>query len=127
MITLRGKLTRTLVERKPPEPKVTRSSAVVDASPPGPDGVAAGVPPAASGAQQEVSGSAAPTETAADKDGEAHAESSTSPVAQVGADAKTAAQIEGLGLIEEWTWRGVWAFGDLPSPDDEIVMGHRYI
>ena len=73
MITLRGKLTRTLVEAKPVTPAITRSN----------------LTPSESGAEPVVADGA---------------------VTQPEAD-------EAKALVEEWIWRGVWAFGSLPEED----------
>mmetsp|Transcript_7435 Transcript_7435/g.16849 ORF Transcript_7435/g.16849 Transcript_7435/m.16849 type:complete len:1166 (-) Transcript_7435:911-4408(-) len=140
MITLRGKLTRTLVERKPPEPKITRSTVVATpATTPGVPPPALGVmapPPAAALADiaatvantgdivQAIGMNAVPVTT----DIEASTLLTTATTAvtvtaetplQKETEAKSAAQIETLGPFEEWTWRGVWAFGDLPEDEEE--------
>lgn len=89
MITLRGKLVRTFVERKSPALEV--EDGVEDLPPRQPQAPAA--PPAA----------AVPPPPKVDTS-KGHA-------------AKTLPELESMGLMEEWTWRGVWAFGDLDDGD----------
>ena len=85
MITLRGKLVRTFVERKAP---TLEEDGLEDLPPQQPQ--APSVPPAAPPKVVDTS--------------KGHA-------------AKTPAELESMGLMEEWTWRGVWAFGDLDDDD----------
>jgi hypothetical protein len=75
MITLRGKLTRTLVEAKPVTPAITRSN--LPASEPDAADIVAS--PAITGDTPE--------------------------------------------LVEEWIWRGVWAFGSLPEEEVDVLSG----
>jgi len=128
MITLRGRLTRALVERKLPTPPPTlRSTAHPEPGPAAPpantdaDAAAAAAAAPAADAAGAICVSAAPAGTTP---GVTEGATSTPVVGAVGgldmgAEAKTAAHIEALGLVEEWTWRGVWAFGDLPEDEEE--------
>merc|ERR1719491_682605 len=75
MITLRGKLIRTLVERK-------------------------AAPPSDIDLPQQIVQ-------------EPRSSPASDPNPKRGNEAKTAAELDSMGLMEEWTWRGVWAFGDL--------------
>eukprot|EP00581_Thalassiosira_minuscula_P017116 CAMPEP_0183721278 /NCGR_PEP_ID=MMETSP0737-20130205/13604_1 /TAXON_ID=385413 /ORGANISM="Thalassiosira miniscula, Strain CCMP1093" /LENGTH=1127 /DNA_ID=CAMNT_0025951261 /DNA_START=193 /DNA_END=3576 /DNA_ORIENTATION=- len=141
MISLRGKLTRTLVERKAPTPPTLRSNVVgPSTSEQSQQQTGAGVvAPPAGGSTAPPAAAAAPAagETTS-SEAASGAGGSSPPIATTGAaevtppaggavpgalekaaKATTAAQIEALGLVEEWTWRGVWAFGELPEEEEE--------
>eukprot|EP00804_Cyclotella_cryptica_P028642 CCRYP_008164-RA/>CCRYP_008164-RA protein AED:0.21 eAED:0.21 QI:406/0.8/0.66/1/0.8/0.66/6/422/991 len=84
MITLRGKLTRTLVEAKAATPATTRSNL-------------------------------APSESAAIGQ---HADAASAvDSAPVDASAAQESASKTSAMVEEWLWRGVWAFGSLPEQD----------
>ena len=87
MITLRGKLTRNLVEAQPATPAITRSN----------------LPPA---------GAAATTASAGETIAATSTPAATNPTTEPAEKA----------LVEEWIWRGVWAFGSLPEHDDDAKV-----
>mmetsp|Transcript_30948 Transcript_30948/g.66904 ORF Transcript_30948/g.66904 Transcript_30948/m.66904 type:complete len:1123 (-) Transcript_30948:118-3486(-) len=172
MITLRGKLTRTLVERKPLTPPTLRSNvatataipppgipppfppgpgntpnavAAAAAAPPDAFGVTVAPPPSTDTAGAPATaiepagtvppGGNAPANTAGIET--APSSSVTSPAAPTtpseitpasvaGGTTKngtpietTAKEVESSDLVEEWTWRGVWAFGELPEEEEK--------
>ena len=87
MITLRGKLTRSLVQVKPATLPTLRSNLI---------------------ATETVE----PTAIAAASEQDA-------PPTAIGETNKEA-------LVEEWLWRGVWAFGSLPEDDVDVLAGTKH-
>ena len=87
MITLRGKLTRSLVQVKPATLPTLRSNLIATET----------VEPTAIAAASEQD---APPTTSGETNKEA--------------------------LVEEWLWRGVWAFGSLPEDDVDVLAGTKH-
>jgi len=93
MITLRGKLIRSLVEAPPTKSITTRRNL--------PDNEAITINNDASSTAAAVTQSTENAPTSEEKNNE----TSTPP------------------LVEEWLWRGVWAFGSLPEMDIDVLSG----
>ena len=126
MITLRGKLTRTLVERKSPpeEPKAPNNNS----------GSITNVvqPESLGGANNITEGGSATIHTTTDDASTTTMNNAatgsttitgTSAITQTDASSSSTDNNDNKGdqkknLMEEWTWSGIWAFGDL-SDDAE--------
>lgn len=126
MITLRGKLTKTLVQAKPVTPAITRSnlgpSDVNASSAPQAENAAPAVDaipqvPPGNGARPEIDVNVShnqkdPTPTTSGDNANppsVEAPSQDTPIIQ-------------QPLVEEWIWRGVWAFGSLPEDKDDVLL-----
>ncbi|KAL7520648.1 hypothetical protein ACHAWX_005365 [Stephanocyclus meneghinianus] len=90
MITLRGKLTRTLVEAKAATPATTRSNL-------------------------------APSESAVVTTATQNEATSAIGSAPVESDLIQEMTSQKSTMVEEWLWRGVWAFGSLPEHDGDML------
>jgi len=119
MITLRGKLTRKLVERKAPEQPITNANAQHGASTLSTDG-SQQVPINNTTQNVNVNGTSI-TNTTNDTSNTNATNATSNPTTKDTPAAasnnnnnqQTQTQTQTSNLVEEWTWSGLWAFGDL--------------